>query len=52
MFTKSGALYLVINSSFFLILHCSFSFVGQYIFLSTFSLSILKPGDYFMYQQL
>ena len=34
-FTISGALYLVINSSFVLILHCPFSFVGPYIFLNS-----------------
>ena len=35
-FTMSGALYLAINSAFVLILHCPFSFVGPYIFLTIF----------------
>jgi len=38
-FTISGALYLVINSSFVLTLHCPFSFVGPYNFAYEYEIS-------------
>jgi len=51
-FTISGALYLVINSSFVLILHCQFSFLGPYIFLNIFLSHVINIFPFHLSQSM
>jgi len=47
-FIISGAFYLVINSSFDLILHCPFSFVGPYIYLNIFLSHVINIFPFYL----